>query len=288
MRILHISNVSAKRCGTQNHAQQGSTALRRAGHDVTDWDGHYPVIYEKLQRDVPAYLPSDANDYDVVHLNWHPASINHYVTEHFAGLTHPVLSVRLTDLPPWSGCPCLEAFTVRITAEPHELSTLVVPNPVVDWVDDLPPPNKAFTVGVTGVRKDGYAAVAYACSQHGWKFNASDPETWLSIEDEIRRLARSTVNVCWYRGVRGVAGAPSTCLASKRPLIINGSAMLRHLQKYRSVLLDYSALPDNSLSILRDLWAVGRSHEAPLDAYEDLSWTTAAARMVEHWKEARV
>ncbi len=294
MRILHISNVSAKRCGTQNHAQQCSTALRRAGHDVTDWDGTYPVIYEKLQRDVPAYLPADANDYDVVHLNWHPASINHYITEHFAGLTHPVLSVRLTDLPPWSGCPCLEAFTVRITAEPHELSTLVVPNPVIDWVDDLPEPHTEFTVGVTGVRRDGYQIVKDVCARHGWRFNASDPKVWLSIEDEIRRLARSTVNVCWYRGVRGVAGGASTCLASKRPLIINGSPMLTHVQGLKGQVVQAEDL-EKILQSVYDFWtSCVRGHAGPggMDLWqapriEDLSWTTAAARMVTHWKEAR-
>ncbi len=310
MRILHISNVSAKRCGTQNHAQQCSTALRRAGHAVIDWDGTYPVIYEKLQRDVPAYLPADANDYDVVHLNWHPASINHYTLEHFAGLDHPVLSVRLTDLPPWSGCPCLDAFTVRITAEPHALSTLVVPNPVVDWVEDLPAPNKEFTVGVTGVRKDGYQIVKDACAARGWQFNASDPATWLSIEDEIRRLARSTVNVCWYTGVRGVAGAPSTCLASRRPLLINHSPMLRHLINRENVWFHdppgSSGVLGEALKKMFDLRHLldrpargfGRQHTTTTRVYVargaegesipgDLSWTTAAARMVEHWKESR-
>ncbi|KKK56402.1 hypothetical protein LCGC14_3064890, partial [marine sediment metagenome] len=183
-------------------AGRSQAALRRAGHEVDDWDGHYPVIYEKLQRDVPAYLPANANDYDVVHLNWHPASINHYLPEHFAGLDHPVLSIRVTDLPPWSGCPCLEPFTVRITAEPHELSTLVVPNPVVDWADEriaFPAPNEEFTIGFSGVRLDGYGVIKEICQAHGWALNESGAE-WLTIEDEIRRLARSTVNVCWYRG----------------------------------------------------------------------------------------
>ena len=182
--------------------------------------------------------------------------------------------------------PCPGPGRVRITAEPHDLSTLVVPNPVPDWVDDLPPPNDEFTVGITGVRGDGAAEVRAVCERHGWRLNASGKE-WLSIEDEIRRLARSTVNVCWYTGVRGVAGASSICLASRRPLIINHSPMLAHVRGLPGVwqVEDLGKLLRWALESWQ-LYGTGRALAAQNIPYT-LSWTTAAAKMIAAWEEAR-
>ena len=72
LKILHVSNHSRQRCGIANFGYQLSTALRLLGHSVTDWDAEYSTIYEKIQRQEPAYLPADVATYDVVHFNWQP------------------------------------------------------------------------------------------------------------------------------------------------------------------------------------------------------------------------
>ncbi|KKL20225.1 hypothetical protein LCGC14_2457570, partial [marine sediment metagenome] len=100
---------------------------------------------------------------------------------------------------------------------------------------------------------------------------------------------------------------PSTCLASKRPLIVNNSPMLRHLvhppqvdpgkmfdaPKYRQVFSVFGELEglDDLLCYVHGSSRAGLIAEylwaGELDAYEDLSWTKAAARMVKHWEEMR-
>lgn len=290
MRVLLIYNATSRRCGNEQHGLQTAIALRRAGADVTVWDGTYETIYEKLQQNVPAYVPADLADYDVVHFNWHPASINHYNPEHFAGARF--LSVRLIDLPPHSWCPVEDRADFLIAAEPYEKADLIVPNPVVDWVTDLPEPDNEFTVGVSGVRGDGYLDVLQACLDHpSWRYNARTPDDpWLSIDDEVRRLARSTVNVAWYHGSRGVAGAPSMLLASRRPLLINYSPMLRHLANFDQVLRTAAASPGAPLEQVERWWRTAGYLQTPeeraVDAAVAFSWSRAATRMLDAWQDA--
>lgn len=285
MRVCHISNFSVPRCGMSNFGYQFSTALRRAGHEVTDWDGCYPVIHLKEEQQDPGgtYLPADAADYDVIHVNWHPATINHYGAGHFpAG---PILSVYLHDIPPWSGCPFFDRAEVRITSEPLD-GCLEIPYPVADWVTDLPDPDPAFTVGWTGIRGDGLDELKSVCVRRGWALSLSDPDHWLSFEDEVRRLARSTVNVCWYHMGRGRSGAASTCLASKRPLLINQNIMLGHIQNRLGV---YTAARATTLEACLEVIAEQPRADlvGPFQTCEELSWSRAATQITHAWEEAR-
>jgi hypothetical protein len=301
MRVLNVGKFGGDlehgvRCGMSNFSVQTGIALRRAGAEVDNWDGDYSVIYAKIQRNEPAYLPADLSPYDVVHFVWHPITINHYTVAHWPTGPRPLCSLFLGDLPPHSGCPCLESFPFRVSALPHAiLSTpssrgLVLPYPIIDWVEDLPEPDPVFTVGYSGVRGDGRDLLQTICARHGWAFNASDPAQWLSIDDEVRRLARSTVNVCWYHEQQDIAGAPSTCLASRRPLLINRSAMLRHLFSYGDELYIGECTDADPgelgvrLLILESAWKLGVPLRRPFRVLHAHSWTTAARRLIREWE----
>ncbi len=300
MKILHVANFSAGNCGIKNFALQTSTALRRAGCDVTDWDGHYSTIYAKIQRQEPSYLPLDADTYDVLHFTWNPLAINHYNIDHFGPLTHALLSIYLTDLPPYSACPAIDSFPIRVAAEEHPLihtprsNGCILPYPIIDWVDDLPPAPEAFTVGWTGLRGDGIGAAEEVCRRRGWATNFTDRtegRAWLSPEDEVRRLAKSTVNVCWYHEYQNIASAPSMCLASHRPLLLNGSAMFMHLSAYADELY-LSVTHESSVEALEEAlhlvylhWQADRLR-VPATILTDLSWAYGAQKLIATWQEA--
>ncbi len=284
MRVLLVTNLSAPRCGIQNFGVQTATALRRAGAEVTEWDGTYQAIYEK------PYLPDDAASYDVIHFNWHPVTINHYTPDHFpAG---PILSVYLNDLPPWSSCPVFDRAAVRFSAEDHP-GCLTLPYPIADWVTDPPDSAEVFTVGWSGVRGDGAKEIAHACKELGYQTNAPDG-VWRSFEEEVRRLARSSVNVCWYHEERGISGGASQVAAARRPMILNGSPMFRHFHPYSlefyferstgrtATLIELPALLVEAYAD----WKQRRMIE-PCTILKDLSWSTAATRMLEVWSAAR-
>ena len=286
MRILHVTAQSPLRCGIRNFGEQLTTALRRAGAEVDEWDANYSTIHrrEEAQDPLGTYLPKDASTYDVVHVNWHPITTNTYNPEHFDQIGNVLLSVYLHDLPPWSSCPFVHKADARITSEPDPLSTLELIYPVVDWVEDLPNLDPAFTVGWTGIRGDGLVELEKICAARGWKLNLGNPNVWLSLEDEIRRLARSTVNVCWYKEDRGRSGAASTCLASGRPLIVNDSPMLAHFVGYHQVVR--GGCLDQTLSTLNKIRSVEGLH-FDNDATDDLSWSRAASRLLSHWSDLR-
>lgn len=288
LKVLHLWNMTAGRCGIKNFGQMFSTALRNAGCQVDDWDITYPAMKARGDRGEPDYMPANVGEYDVVHFGWHPITNNCHLSYHFADVVG-VRSVYLHDIPPWSGCPCLEVFQVRMTSEPSPISTLEIPYPIVDWVDPktLPPPNPEFTVGISGVREDGFHLVQEICERRGWELNVGEKGTWLSIEDEIRRLARSTVNVCWYHEQRGLSGTPGMMLGARRPLLINDSAMLRHMRGAVGVFhpsdlaLEYALISFEVGWKARELWR----YQQPIDPKR--SWSTAAKQIITAWEAAR-
>ncbi len=237
MRILHLSNHSRERCGIANFGHQLTTALRLAGAEVDDWDIEYSHMYELIQQQQPAYLPANVLDYDVVHHNWHPITSNTFGPGHFfwpAGLG-PLVSVYLNDIPPFSGCPFHDRADVRFTAEPSP-SCHVLPYPIADWVTDLPESDpEIFSVGVAGVRGDGIDEVRDVGATDGWPGLEPDRTQWLSFEDAVRHQARATVNVQWYHEGRGKSGGASQAVASRRPVLLNDSAMFTHLHGYEDL-----------------------------------------------------
>ncbi len=231
MKILLIGNISDRRCGFANFTQQTYTALQRAGQDVTLFDGTYGTVYERHQQGNAGFFPHDIESYDVVHLIWHAMTLNHYNGANWA--IRPKIS-WWDGGPSDASCPFKESMQIRWSDYPRE-GYHYAPYPVPDWVTDLPPVAETFTVGVSSVRGDGVAEVRAICDRHGWGVNLPVPGQWLPLEDEIRRLARSTVNVCWYNTPplwHNRASAPSMLLAAGRPILINQDPLVAHLWAY--------------------------------------------------------
>jgi len=299
MKILLIYNATDRRCGFVNYGSQTLTALRRAGHDVTLFDGTYAAVYARQQDPHSVYLgmfPPDVLSYDILHVIWHAMTLNHYAGAPWDALQGGPLLSWIDGGPSNASCPFKASMQIRWGHYPRdpEEHYHVTPLPIPDWVEALPSPDPAFTVGATSIRGDGIALLRQVCEAHGWAMNLPDPSAWLSIEDEVRRLARSTVNVCWYNTPplwKDRAGAPSTALASKRPLLITEDALLGHLADYPDVYHariwageDISGLPAALEAIQAD-WQAG-TLRLPSQVLQDLSWTAVAAEFTRVWAEA--
>lgn len=243
MKILFINNVTTERCGVRAFGEQMVKALERAGDVVTVWDGTYTTVTQF------GYLPPDLDRFDLIHLNWDPQAINHYLPEHFAG--GPPLSLFLHDVPPNSTCPVYDVARWTFAHEPCK-GTIVIPHAVPPTPRALPPVREGISIGVTGIRSDpGMAKVQALCEQRGWRVNLpawhTDGGSWLSTDDEIRRLARNTLNVCWYQTTgRGKSMAAMFCCAARRPLVLSGSSMFSALWPYEEEIYfpQFFCLPD--------------------------------------------
>jgi hypothetical protein len=230
----------------------------------------------------------------VIHLNWHPIALNTYTPAHFPWPkgTGPLVSVYLNDVPPWSGCPVADRAECLVAPEAYEGGPdhLMV-YPIPDWVTDLPEPNPEFTVGLSGVRGDGHPEVRGVCETHGWTINATPEGPWATPEEEIRRLARSTVNVCWYHQQRGIAGTPSVMLGSRRPLLLNDSQMFRPWWAGSYAKELYLAQPhitlEEALKRIHGHWQADRLVLPGPDVYAFHGWTVAAQHLIWAWHAAR-
>lgn len=292
MRVLHLLDKQITHDGISNFARMTTVGLRRAGLDVDEWDVHYPSIYARREAGEPTYTPRNVLNYDVVYIGWHPIVMNTFLPEHFYWPkgTGPLVAVYLNDIPPWSGCPYMERAESVIAAEPTPAANHLMVYPIPDWVTDLPEPDPEFTVGWSGVRGDGAAELRGVCEQHGWAMNMTQAPSertapWVSVEDEIRRLARSTVNVCWYSQQRGIAGTPSVALGSRRPLLLNDSKMFAPWWdlRYANELYTSHLTLERALCLLHEGWANNLLALPGPNVYADHSWTTAARNLVAHW-----
>jgi hypothetical protein len=289
MRILLIGNLSDTRCGFANFTQQMATALPRdASVSLTVWDGTYSEIYRRREAGTPTFWPEDIETYDVIHLIWHAMTLNHYSGADWASLKHPIVS-WWDGGPSDASCPFLDWMQVRWSDYPRE-GYEYSPYPVPDWVTDLPQPDPVFTVGASSVRGDGVAEIQQICEQYGWAMNLPTPGVWRSLEEEIRRLARSTVNVCWYRTPplwKNRASAPSMLLASKRPLLINRDDLVAHLWEAEDVYHGKWGNLEPALGAIYWSWAHRRPLKLPLASADSLSWTRATAHFLAVWETAR-
>lgn len=289
MKVLVIGNLTDQRCGFQNFTAQTLTALRRARAEVTSWDGTYPVIYERTQRKEPVFFPADVEDYDVIHLIWNAMTLNHYNGADWASLRRPVIS-WWDGGPSDASCPFIDWMQIRWSDYPRD-GYLYLWYPVPDWIADLPEPDPTFTVGASSVRGDGVAAIRAICEAEGWAMNLPTPGQWVAGEDEIRRLARSHVNVCWYHTPplwKNRASAPSMMIAARRPLVINADPLVEHLQGLSDI---YHAPDDNSLDGLRATLqeiasTTPKQRIYPVVTFEQLSWTRAAQHFLSAWEHA--
>lgn len=262
---------------------QTVTALQRAGHAVLGYDGTYSLVYARREACQESFLPPDYNSFDVIHVIWHPATFNHYAGAPWDSVT-ALKSV-------WNGCPAASCpfnhqMDVKWGVLGREEGHRQIWYPIPDWVEDLPAPNGEFTVGYSGVRGDGLGLLTQICTDRGYKTNFSHPDIWLSQEDEIKRLARSTVNVCWYGGHDDRSGSAMVCLASKRPLLVNrASPMFTHLYPYPDEVMLVDDLDTGllGLSVLH-MTTGDLTLKFPKQLLDDLSWTAAVKVLEEGWR----
>lgn len=301
MKVLLIGNLSDKRCGFQNFTAQMEHALQARGDvELTMYDGTYSAVYERQQlpgKVHNGFFPADVEDYNVVHLIWNAMTMNHY-----AAAPWQLLYDRRIVTSWWDGGPSdaswpAEKLMACCWSDYPRAGFHYMHYPVPDWVDDLPGPPAfphVFTVGASSVRGDGIAAVRQVCEKHGWAVNLPVPGQWLSIEDEVRRLSRSHVNVCWYNTPplwKNRASAPSMLLAAERPLLINDDPLVAHLLGYtaaQGIYRGWKHAEDGPgleawLTVLSALHEAGTLGTSRLPAYE-LRWTAAAREFVKTWE----
>lgn len=289
MKVCVIGNLSDRRCGFQNFTVQTDIALRRAGLDVTLFDGTYSAVYARREAGIESFFPPDVESYDVLHLIWNAMTMNHYSGADWASLRRPVIS-WWDGGPSDASCPFLDHMQVRWSDYPRD-GYHYLDYPVPDWVEDLPAPDPAagFVVGASSVRGDGITTIRQVCAAQSWTLNLPTPGVWLSLEAEIRRLARSTVNVCWYHTPalwKNRASAPSMLIAAKRPVLINHDDLMAHLHTAPDL---YHADDDDLATALHEIhreWQGGPLHR-PFASFDRLSWSHAATQLISTWKGAR-
>lgn len=298
MRVLVIGNLSDVRCGFQNFSAQTLTALTRAGHAVVAFDGTYSAVYARHQDAAThpfAFFPPDVASFDVIHIIWNALTLNHYNGADWAGLAMrpdggPIIS-WWDGGPSDASCPFLEWMQVRWSDYPRP-GYHYLDYPVPDWLDPLtfPPPAPSFTVGASSIRGDGMALIEDICTRQQWAMNLPTPGAWVPLEDEIRRLARSTVNVCWYHTPplwHNRASAPSMLLAARRPIVINTDPLVAHLWARPDI---YHG-EDTAQGLEQTLLAIAHRPEArrltPRVTADAFSWTRATNVMTHVWRAAR-
>lgn len=298
--VLLIGNFADRRCGFRNFTDQMQTAMAKyGGATVVPFDGTYTTVYARQQQKETHYrgmFPDDVEQYNVVHLVWNAMTMNHYAGAPWDDLKHYGITTSWWDGGPSdASCPFIDHMQVRWSDYPRP-GYEYMHYPVPDWVEDLPEPATAFTVGASSVRGDGVAEIREICERRGWALNLPEPGQWLSVDDEVRRLARSSVNVCWYNTPplwHNRASAPSMLLAAKRPILINQDPLVAHLHEYTAFAGVYCGVRggESTLNMEACLTLLEQHHRTgqlnrPLIPFEDLCWERAAARFVAVWREA--
>lgn len=273
MNIAVVYPASREHCGFRNLGDQIVGALRRTpGVRVSTHDGTFGHEW----RPWPL-----AQEVDQILLVWHPGIMSHY-HDLKSWPDRANFSIYVGEIPPYAICPILDRASTTIAADAFPGVTISLGGiPIVDWVTPAPTIDGLdFVVGTTGVRRESADAIGEICHREGWRFN--QPTTkWLSVEDEIQRLAQSSINVCWYLDRRlESASAPSMCLASHRPLLINDSPMLDHVSRLPNV-EQWGSL-ELGLRWASQKWLQGKLKQVPPP--KNRSWSAAAARIVQHWQ----
>jgi hypothetical protein len=289
MRVLMLANLSPLRCGEKEYALIWAGELRKLGVEITLWNGGHP-----------ASLPEDAASYDLIHVNWGPAQMGHW-GEGMIPEGVP-LSIFLHDVPPNSTCLLAPRAQLLMSYEPME-GSVVLDHAVPSYVPSAKP-SEEITVGVTGIRGDGgHEIVRDTCARLGWGYSAPawweergnasvEQGRWLSTEEEIERLARSTINVCWYHtSGRGKSMGAMFCLAARRPLILSQSTMFSHLHPYKDEIMivedshyDLAGKLEPALEMMLEKMGMGFYGGYGDRAREELSWGRLAEKIKELWE----
>lgn len=281
-RVLFVSPQRLG-CGEAEFGRLWARELRKVGVSVHEWDGSWPAVYQRGH----VYLPDDLRQYDLIHLNWGPANMGHYLPSHFP--RGKPLSLFLCDVPPHSSTD-LQLFADLVWAtEPAENATVIKHHlPPYQGPFVLPPPPEKPRIGITGIRKDsGTQLVRDLCAARGWELSESSPK-WYDTDEEIARLASCTLNVCWYKETgRGTSMGAAYALAARRPLILSGSSMFDYLEPwrdevYRSHERGPAALAALVGRVLDDI--TERRDRQPSRVLTELAWGKLAREIKARWE----
>lgn len=284
--VLVIGNFSDTKCGFRVFSDATVTALANAGLTVGKFDGTYSEVYRRREQSIgrSSFFPDDITAYDVVHIIWHPATMNHYAGAE-ADWPSGVVKSQWNGCPAAS-CPFADRMDVRWGVLGREKDHRQLWYPVPDWIPPhtLPPSSPEFTVGFSGVREDGLGLIKAVCAEHGWTMNLSTPGVWLTLEEEIARLARSSVNAVWYGKYDDRGGSVMMSLASYRPQVLNiDSPMSQTLKGYPGF---YDGRDEDVATPLLEAyhdWQFKAVMKDPALARQELSWTRAVEQLVEGW-----
>lgn len=289
MRVLFVSPQRLG-CGEAEFGRLWARELRKVGVFVHEYDGSWPAVYARGH----VYLPGDLSKFDLIHLNWGPANMGHYLPAHFPKGSPP-LSLFLCDVPPNSSTALHQYADLIWATEPAERAIVVKHHlPPYQGPFVLPPPPEKPRIGITGIRKDsGTQLVRDLCTNRGWEL--SESQGWVSTDEEIARLASCTLNVCWYKETgRGTSMGAAYALAARRPLLLSGSSMFDYLEPwrgeyYRSAwcaeheqLFGVQPLEGHINLILRDIQ--DRCDRQPTLVLRDLAWEKLAQRIKLEWE----
>lgn len=228
MRVLFVSPYTLRGCGEAEFGRLWARELRKVGVFVIEYDGSWPAVYGRGHVYLPP--PEELRHIDLIHLNWGPANMGHYLPSHLPqGMP---LSLFLADVPPNSSTALHQFADVVFAVEPADRATVIshhVP-PYQGPFFSLP---DLVTIGTTGIRGDaGGQVLRDLCARRGWALSESGP--WRDTDQEIERLAGCTLNVLWYHSTgRGTSQAASYCLAARRPLVLSSSSMFDYLLPWR-------------------------------------------------------
>jgi hypothetical protein len=292
MRVLLVSNTTL-RCGVAQMGRRMFCALTGAPDEKWEamrvWGppGDQVVWWP---ADHPHDIPEVGDQFDVIHLNYHPGTVGHILPHK---PERAKLSVYFHE--PGTGQEWWDLADLRITSEPRE-GAKYLPVPVPDYIPESYPPHQGLLqsfanvtgapvpvrIGHSSIRRDGIDWVEPAISRHPyWHLDCSSE--WLSDEQEIERLAACDLTIFHpHSGNPGQSSAVVMGIAAQRPLLINSSPMLRTLWDSEEV-YRYED-PEVGIQVILDDLRAGRARY-PLRLAEERSWKRAAETLRGWWGE---
>lgn len=299
MKILLVSNHATERCGVAAYGRHLFNAVQDTGIHVAPW-----------HSTPEAPLPDKAAEFELIHVNWHAATVGHLKVGDFPAESK--LSVFIHE--PASVCNLVEKADLVISTEP--IANLgqgfqrfgLFPNPCLDYTPRSEWDGLEVTLGFSGIRRDGLDRIEGAIERqklelvdqdgppgldevnpHAWRLCASakDPDGWLSDEAELERLAACAMSVFHYHsGNSGQSYAVMTGVAARRPLLVNRNRMLEHIWGEPGIEEEVYVVDDVAEGIhqvVKDL-REGRE-KRPFELAKRRSWSVAIEKLVGWWGE---
>lgn len=291
MRVLYVTNpMPPTGCGVAQFGRLQSQALIGAGVAVTVWEAAYPT-----------YLPENAADYDVIHLNFHPITLGHIQAQHLpwpysSAQKCPLISAHFHEYDPkwedgaqapdlWNSPEVKLKFSSEINT-----GKIYYPIPIPDYEADdwvTPELDTPIRIGYTGLRRDGLDWIKPVCDRNGWTLDINTE--WLSMEKEIDRLAMCHINVVhMHGGYSGQSSAVCTAIAALQPTLINSNRMLTAIWDINEQFGGKEIYRDDDLERgIKDILLDYQQdcHRIPYRIKMEYGWRNRTRELIHTWKE---